>query len=404
MPEQATAVTPSLDADIATVSAIKAEMRTSLIERDVETELLVLSAVACVHGLLIGPGGVAKSMAAENFCERIVGVNYFSEQFRKDLPVEALVGNVSVKGLVEDDTFRYVTRGMLPEANVAHLDEIWKGNGVVLNAMLKMLNERKFKSNGQWHHVPLWFAIGASNELPTEQALMALRDRFAWTRMVEPVKTDEGFKTILRGQVERNAGTGVATTPTTIDRDAIERLQAATKTVTVPDDVLAEITSMRRKAEVEASLHVSARRYGEGVKLCQARALLAGRTEVSSDDLTIFQHVLWTDEEDVTKAFDLTLDYAGRVARAASKLRDAFDPLKVDLDTIRREQIANGGIIEGDTVTRLSPLSMEIRKVSQLVEAEITDAKGAGRETTELDSLLAEVMEARRVIREDIMG
>jgi hypothetical protein len=182
------------------------------------------------------------------------------------------------------------------------------------------------------------------------------------------------------------------------------RLQEAARLIEVPASVLGEITAMRRKAEVEASLYVSTRRYGEGVKLCQARALLDGRTAVTSNDLTIFQHVLWTDEEDVAKALDLTLGFAGAAERIAAALRDAFDPLKVDLDQIRREQIANGGIIEGDTVTRLSPLSMEIRKTSNEIDAAITDAKSAGHNTAALDALAIEVAEARRVIREDIMG
>lgn len=398
----ATASPPPLADDIKTLNAVKADVKSNLVERDADVDMIALSMVSRVHGLIIGEPGIAKSMTVDLFMERLTGVAYFNEILRKALPVEALIGPVSVQGLT-NDVYRYITTDMLPEADVAFLDEVFKGNSVTLNTTLKILNERKFKSNGGWIDVPLWFAIGASNELPTETDLMAFRDRFGWCRNVEHVKSDDGFKEILRGQVNRNSK-GKNAPQAHIGKDAVLRLQSATRAVTVGDDVLQDLANMRRKAEAEANLHVSPRRYGEGVRLAQAMALLNGRQHVISDDLTLFQHVLWTDVDDISAAVELTLDFAGRVAKQAAKLRQALDPLATDLLAIKNEMAQNAGQITGDSINKLAPISMGLRKVKQQVEGEIADAKSANRDTGDLDSLLGDVNDALSVIRDEIMS
>jgi MoxR-like ATPase len=399
---------PPIQQDIDTVTAIKRELRTTLVERDPEIDLIILSLLGQVHGLIVGAPGAAKSMTVREVVSRITfpdpDTSYYEVLFRKSLPVEQLVGPVSLQGLTQD-VFRYITTGKLPEANVAFLDEIWKANAVVLNAMLTILNERIFHNNGHTMPVPLWAAIGASNELPTETELMAIRDRFGWCKITTQVKTDDGFKSILRGQVERNAGTAVAASKTTITPEAIGRLQAAAKAVTVPDDVLADLAQLRRKAEGEANLFVSPRRYGEGIKLAQAAALLTGRDFVTPDDLTLYKHVLWTDEEDIATADKLVLEaFASKVAKAAADLRSSFEPLQQTLAGARAEAQANGGNISKEAIDTLSNLAVNLRKVRQRTEAEIADAQASNRDHAELDLILRDVVGAMDVVRNEIMG
>jgi MoxR-like ATPase len=98
---------------------------------------------------------------------------------------------LSLKGL-ENDEFRYITKGRAADSHVIFLDEIFKANAVVLNAMLMLINERLFINNGVPNQVDLWAGFGASNELPNEPELHAFRDRFAWVKEVKPVQTDDG--------------------------------------------------------------------------------------------------------------------------------------------------------------------------------------------------------------------
>jgi MoxR-like ATPase len=393
---------PSAVSAADTMRDVRDEMKQVLVERDAEIELLILSLIARTHLLLIGSGGVAKSMVAREMHSRIDGASKFEILLRKNLDIEQLVGPISLVGL-QNDSFRHVTSGRIVESNIALLDEIFKANPVVLNALLGILNERVFHNDGQVEHVPLWSAIGASNELPTEPELAAFRDRFAAAKVVEGVKTDDGFKSILRGQVARNAGISASAVPTTVTKDQMLALQAAARTVVVPEDVLNDLAQMKRAAEADHNLVVSARRYGEGVKLCQAQAVLNGRTMVTSDDLTLFQHLLWTDVEDIPKAYEVTLEFAGKVAQEANKLRLAFDPFKGEITAIHDEIKQNNGAISQESTNKLTGIAVNLRTVLQKVESAIADAQSSGRDTSELDSLLGEVKDARRVIREEIM-
>lgn len=385
--------------EIAKVQQVKTEMGAELYERDDEIGLLVLSTIAQQHGLLIGAGGVAKSMATRMLMSHFEGKLY-EVLLRKSLPVEQLVGPVSLKGL-ENDVFTHVTAGKLPEANLALLDEIFKANAVVLNALLGILNERIFHNDGQATKVPLWAAIGASNELPTESELAAFRDRFAWTKIVQPVSTDENFIKVLRGGLDRNAGK--ITQPTVVKQAELAALQQACRQVDVPQDVLADVAKMKSRAESEG-LFISARRYLAGLELCRAQALINGRDAVISDDLVLYQHTLWTDEEDRAKAYELTLDYAGKLTRATQKLRGDFEPYRQEMAAIRQALSDPSFTMTQEISAQVMTVTVSLRKLEEQVTKTVADAKGEGRDTTELDNLLRDIAEERRYVREDVLG
>src|SRR5688500_7984442 len=67
---------------------------------------------------------------------------------------------------------------MLPEAEVVFLDEVFKSNSAILNALLTLLNERKYTSGGQILRCPLISVFAASNEVPGDETLNAIFDRF----------------------------------------------------------------------------------------------------------------------------------------------------------------------------------------------------------------------------------
>jgi MoxR-like ATPase len=297
--------------------AIKGELKQILVERDVEIDLVTHSIIARQFGVLAGTGGIAKSMVIDSLMDRIVA-KLFKVLLRKSMPVEEIFGPLSLKGL-ENDEFRYITKGRAADSHVIFLDEIFKANAVVLNAMLMLINERLFINNGVPNQVDLWAGFGASNELPNEPELHAFRDRFAWVKEVKPVQTDDGFKTVLRGALNRTMGQNVPVTTITVAE--VEALQAARAKVAVPDDVMNDIATMKRRAEGEFNLFISARRYISGIEMCRAQAVMNDRSTVITDDLTLFQHTLWTDIEDAPKAYEVTLDYAGKVARVTQQLR-----------------------------------------------------------------------------------
>jgi MoxR-like ATPase len=82
------------------------------------------------------------------------------------------------------------TDGYLPTAEVAFVDEIFKANSAILNALLTLLNERLFDNGNQRLPVPLLCLVGASNELPESEELDALYDRFLIRRTVAQVSAE----------------------------------------------------------------------------------------------------------------------------------------------------------------------------------------------------------------------
>ena len=58
------------------------------------------------------------------------------------------------------------TAGKIPEADIVFLDEIFKCNDGVLNALLTALNERKYTNEGRTYPIPTISFFAASNEIP----------------------------------------------------------------------------------------------------------------------------------------------------------------------------------------------------------------------------------------------
>src|SRR4029078_4057883 len=79
---------------------------------------------------------------------------------------------------LREGTVATVTTGMLPEAEVASLDELFNANSAILNNLLTVLNERVYRRGAETHKLPLISLFSASNHLPDEDALKALFDRF----------------------------------------------------------------------------------------------------------------------------------------------------------------------------------------------------------------------------------
>ena len=156
-----------------------------LIDRDQLAELMVLGAVAQEHLLIVGPPGTGKSAVVRRVAETLGG-NYFEYLLGRFTEPSELFGPVNLgklrAGLVETDT-----DGMLPEADIAFLDEVFLGSTAILNTLLGLLNERQFRRGHTRIRCPLRICVGAANGLPEDESLAAFADRFLLHAFVEPV-------------------------------------------------------------------------------------------------------------------------------------------------------------------------------------------------------------------------
>jgi MoxR-like ATPase len=375
------------------------ELRESLVEREVEVDLLMRSVIGRTNGLMIGEPGTAKSFGINSFIRHVDGAQLFELLLAKDTPSEQVLGPVSLAAL-EKDEFQRITAGKAPEANLIFLDEVFKANSTVLNAMLKIINERRFDNNGHSVEVPLWAALGASNELPgtDRDDLRAFRDRFGWTKMVDHVRTSEGLKTVIHGQLARSRGERVAQSHTVISVKEVEELQDACAQVIVPDNVVKGLSELRSRAEQE-NLRISVRRMFEGVKLMQAGAVLTDRTEVSTEDMKVFEHVLWSDPEDHAAAYQLTLEYAGAIAKKASKLRGEFEEQQRALTDLQAEMPTNGDVPETELMGNIGRASNMLKKLDERVRAAIEAAQEESHDHSELDVLTDDIATSREHVK-----
>ena len=291
---------------LATLHRVRDELNALLIERDELVDGVLLALLARQHVLLIGPPGTAKSMLARELCRRLGGA-YVEWLLTKFTTPEEIFGPVSLPAL-EQGRFERVTTNKLPEAEIAFLDEIFKANSAILNSLLTLLNERHFYHGAARVAVPLQSLIGASNELPEEEELAALYDRFALRFTVGYIEQDQHFKALLSMTDDTNASEA-----TVLGGDALESLRQQCTLVSVPRGIIAEIVELRNTLAT-AGVIASDRRYRHALSVLRASALLNGRTSVNHHDLLWMEHILWSDPQE-----------RPRVLEALASLNTGFD-------------------------------------------------------------------------------
>lgn len=103
---------------------------------------------------------------------------YFEYLVTRFTTPEELLGPADLPLMIKKAVFYRRTSGLLPEASLAFIDEIFKANSAILNALLSIIQEQLFYNAGLPTKVPLCMVFGASNEPPQEKELGALYDRF----------------------------------------------------------------------------------------------------------------------------------------------------------------------------------------------------------------------------------
>jgi MoxR-like ATPase len=171
-------------------------------------DLMVVASVAQEPLLLVGPPGTAKSDLVLKFKDALglAEDDYFEYMLTRFTEPSEIIGPIDINLLREG---RYIRReqGKLPTARLAFLDEIFKSNSAILNILLTIINEKKFYQDGAPQPVRLRILLAATNEVPEQGELSALKDRFvlkAQSRSVQEDHFEELIDAGLQSDVHRN--------------------------------------------------------------------------------------------------------------------------------------------------------------------------------------------------------
>ena len=265
-------------------------LESGLLERGAAVRLALLAALGGQHVLLIGPPGTAKSELARRLHRAFAGAPYFERLLTRFTVPEELFGPLSLAAL-EQDRYERLTEGYLPTAGIAFLDEVFKANSAILNALLTLLNEREFDNGCERRPVPLISVVGATNEVPQEEGLRAFHDRFLVRVPIAPV-SEARFAQLLRLRPEP------VTPPAPLQANELHALRTAAAEVDLPEATLAWLHAARaRCAALPAA--VSDRRWRQVIGLLQLQAASEGRDQIDPADLWLLPHVLSTEPAQV---------------------------------------------------------------------------------------------------------
>jgi MoxR-like ATPase len=247
-----------------------------LVDRELLVDLVALAAVAGEHLLVLGPPGTAKSQAVRRVA-RALGGRYFEYLLGRFTEPSEIVGPIDLRRL-RDGVIETQTAGMLPEAEIAFLDEVFLGSTAILNTLLGVLNERTFRRGSTAVAVPLRVCVGAANHLPEDETLAAFADRFLLRCFVSPVG-DAQLEDLLEGgwHVDRepegpSAGIG--------DLDALAAAARSVDLASVRPRLAEAVRTLRA-----AGIALSDRRVVKLQRLIAAATVLDGRAVASDADL-----------------------------------------------------------------------------------------------------------------------
>jgi len=260
------------------------------LERNELIRLLLLGIMSGENVLLIGPPGTAKSQLARAIGQLFGTEHWFDYLLTRFTTPDEIFGPVSLQQLKQDQYVRK-TSGYLPTAQFAFLDEIFKANSAILNALLSILNERIYFNGREKEPVPLLFLIAASNELPEEQdQLAALYDRFLIRYEVGYLKHASSYESMFNLPKE--------SLPVVFSLYDAKDVQTAAKEVDLPEKLVYFLYRLKQDLD-EKEYTISDRRLSKIAHVWKTSAAMHGREHVSIWDTVFTPHMLWDVPEDL---------------------------------------------------------------------------------------------------------
>lgn len=360
--------------------------------------LLFVSALAGEHLVMVGPPGTAKSALIRAFAQ-VIEARYFDYLLTRFTEPNEIFGPVDIQAFREG-IYRRRLDGMLPEAEVVFLDEIFKANSAILNSLLTLLNARRFTHGNIAVRVPIISMYAASNEVPTDEALSALFDRFLLRVRVDYLDSYH-FRGLLQKGIELEAKAMNPDVPppgpVTSARELRELQRNFGTLLRFSEDFLATFKGLVFQIRSEG-VGLSDRRIVKLLKLFSASAVLDGREQVNDSDLFVLRHVWNTPEQEeilqevVGPVLDQWYEHhpdQARIGATPTSLNDLLDELRVIRETLT-----------GSEVLSDMQLFSQLRNLGDIKAAlgRMPDNPAAQRMIAEVDKLLETMFASSRFV------
>jgi MoxR-like ATPase len=267
------------------------ELSNHFLDKEEVIRLLMISVLAGEHMVIIGPPGTAKSAMIRMF-SKLIDAKYFEYLLTRFTEPNELFGPVDIKAFREGVYTRKVD-GMLPQAEIVFLDEIFKSNSAILNSLLTLINERRYANGNNIVDVPLISVFAASNEVPNDEALEAIFDRFLLRVLSDNLDSFHFHQLLAKGlmnEMEKLTGANNLSESRLKKQDLVALRAAFIERMKFTDEFLSAYKGIVFQIRSEG-ISISDRRVIKFLKLFAASALFDGREQANESDFFILKHV-----------------------------------------------------------------------------------------------------------------
>jgi len=279
-----------------TLQNFRGSLNTAFLEREEVIDGLLASVITKQNTFLFGLPGTGKSELVRAVSGGFEGSKYFGYLLSPTTDPSELFGPVAISKLLKDEYTRDV-EGYLPSANIAFLDELFRGSSAVLNSLLTILNERTFNNGKEIMHTPIQSIVAATNSFPQEESLQAFCDRFLFRPTVEPLRKPTSRRLLdlwalgLKKRPVVKSG---------LTYKHLEELQESVSEIKITDEFLDKFSQV---FDLLASrgITISDRRRVQILKFIKGWAIVQGDDTVYADHLhRSLVHIIYQNVDDIS--------------------------------------------------------------------------------------------------------
>ena len=361
------------------LQSVRSALNSLVYERHDETDGILLSVLSGANTLFFGDVGTAKTFHIQA-ASSLLGLSNFDILMSETVKSDQIFGPADIPALaMGKQQTKYI--GYAPDCEILFFDEIFKANATVLNPLLWLINEHKFRDgdNGIVRcKVKATFA--ASNELPTDPILKALYDRFVLRFNVSYLKDDDN----IRRLVDKFLGTPDEIDTHLLSAEDVDELRILTRSVVLPSKLRDLAMRIRRQVEYSLNFKISDRRFLKSLRVVQAAAVLDGRLEIVSKDLEVFANIFWNEPSQISKIQSIVFsNTSGDTAEISTYLERAQQI---------RDTLSQGGDLRVK-LQELKRLYAEVNKLSSRF------ARQAAAEVKSIGMSFAHIIKERKTFR-----